>query len=249
MNVQANGLSLNVQIDGEGDPLLLIMGIGAQLLHWPQGFVDQLVGKGFQCIRFDNRDMGLSQRMTGRVDVANVLTRRMLGLSITAPYTLKDMADDSVGVLDALNIDSAHILGASMGGMIAQRIAIDHPQRTKTLISLMSTPGRRRDSLTSIKAARALLKNPNITDAESHADATIEFLNAVGTPGVVRDVPELRRMCGEIYKRGLSPDGFLRQLAAIAADGDRTSALRKVEAPTLVLHGSRDPLISPAGGQ
>ncbi|MFT6822204.1 MAG: pimeloyl-ACP methyl ester carboxylesterase, partial [Myxococcota bacterium] len=129
MNVQANGLSLNVQIDGEGDPLLLIMGIGAQLLHWPQGFVDQLVGKGFQCIRFDNRDMGLSQRMTGRVDVANVLTRRMLGLSITAPYTLKDMADDSVGVLDALNIDSAHILGASMGGMIAQRIAIDHPQR------------------------------------------------------------------------------------------------------------------------
>ncbi|MFT6377389.1 MAG: pimeloyl-ACP methyl ester carboxylesterase, partial [bacterium] len=87
MNVQANGLSLNVQIDGEGDPLLLIMGIGAQLLHWPQGFVDQLVGKGFQCIRFDNRDMGLSQRMTGRVDVANVLTRRMLGLSITAPYT------------------------------------------------------------------------------------------------------------------------------------------------------------------
>ncbi len=249
MHVNANGLSIHVQVEGEGEPLLMIMGIGAQLLHWPQGLVDLFVANGFQCIRFDNRDMGLSERLTGRVDVANVLTRRMLGLNIDAPYTLADMADDSVGVLAALNIDRAHIFGASMGGMIAQRIAINHPQRVKSLTSLMSTPGRRRDSLTSVKAARALLKNPNITDAKSHADAVIAFLDAVGTPGVKRDVPELRRVCAEIYRRGLSPDGFVRQLAAIAADGDRTRELRLVQAPTLVLHGSRDPLISPAGGQ
>ncbi len=249
MHVNANGLSIHVQIEGEGEPLLMIMGIGAQLLHWPQGLVDLFVANGFQCIRFDNRDMGLSERLNGRVDVTKVLSRRMLGLQIDAPYTLADMAQDSVGVLTALNIDQAHIFGASMGGMIAQRIAINHPGRVKTLTSLMSTPGRRRDSLTSVKAARALLKNPNITDAKSHADSTIEFLDAVGTPGLNRDVPELRRVCAEIYKRGLSPDGFIRQLAAIAADGDRTRELRSVLAPTLVLHGSKDPLISHAGGR
>ena len=249
MHVNANGLSIHVQVDGEGEPLLLIMGIGAQLLHWPQGLIDLLVARGFQCIRFDNRDMGLSERMSGRVDVTKALSRRILGLHVDSPYTLKDMADDSVGVLDALNIDRAHVLGASMGGMIAQRMAIHHPHRLKSLTSLMSTPGRRRDSLTSVKAARALLKNPNITDAKSHADATIDFLNAVGTPGVERDITELRRVCAEIYKRGLSPDGFLRQLVAIAADGDRTRQLRSVRVPTLVLHGSKDPLISPAGGR
>lgn len=249
MNVQANGVSIHVQIDGTGEPLLMIMGIGAQLLHWPQGLIDGLVARGFQCIRFDNRDMGLSERLSGEVDVAKVLSRRLLGLHIDAPYTLVDMANDSVGVLDALNIDRAHVLGASMGGMIAQRIAIDHPERVLTLTSMMSTPGRRRDSLTSVKAARALLQRPVITDARSHADSVITFLNAVGTPGIERDVPELRRVCAEIYKRGLSPDGFMRQLAAIAADGDRSRALRDIHAPTLVLHGSKDPLISPAGGK
>lgn len=249
MHVKANGLSIHVQIDGEGEPLLMIMGIGAQLLHWPQGFVDQLVDRGFQCIRFDNRDMGLSDRLSGRVDVFKVLSRRILGLAVDAPYTLADMANDSVGVLDALDIDRAHVLGASMGGMIAQRIAIDHPTRVASLTSLMSTPGRRRDNLTSVKAARALLRNPNITDATSHADSVIDFLEAVGTPGIERDIPELRRVCAEIYKRGLSPDGFVRQLAAIASDGDRTRELKAITAPTLVLHGTRDPLISKAGGE
>lgn len=247
--VHSNDITLNVQIDGEGTPLLLIMGIGAQLLHWPQGLVDTLVSEGFQCIRHDNRDVGLSQRMSGHVDVGGIIGRRLFGMSVRPPYTLSDMATDSLGVLDALGIDRAHVFGVSMGGMIAQRMAIDAPERMLSLTSMMSSPGRRRDSLVSLRAARALLRRPAITDVESYTDELESFLQAVGTPGEIRDREQLHAVCAQIYARGLSPDGFARQFAAIAADGDRSEALRQVRVPTLVLHGTSDPLIAPGGGK
>ena len=249
MKVQANGIEIGVDIIGDGVPLLMIMGIGAQLLHWPEGFVRQLADAGFQCIRFDNRDMGLSQRMTGDVDVPGLIARRLIGRSVNSPYTLSDMARDSVGVLDALDIESAHVIGASMGGMIAQRIAIETPERMRTLTALMTSAGRRRDALVSLRAVRALLRSPVIHNADDYADSVVEFLDAVGSPGVERDLDELRRVCHLIYERGLNPAGFNRQLAAIIADGDRRAELADIDVPTLVLHGLSDPLLSPAGGR
>lgn len=249
MQVRANGLSLEVEDEGEGTPLLLIMGLGAQLLHWPQRFVDTLVRRGFRVVRFDNRDVGLSQRLSGTPDIPRLIGRRLLGLPIRSPYSLSDMAQDAVGVLDALDIDRAHIIGASLGGMIAQRVALEHPERALSLTSIMSSPGRRRDNLVSPKAALALLKTPDASTVESYTADLFTFMDTVGSPDFDRDNEEFRRVAAELYRRGVSPEGSKRQLAAILADGDRTELLRSIRKPTLVIHGLADPLIAPAGGR
>lgn len=248
--IHANGIELEYEVMGTGEPMVLIMGIGAQLIAWPDGLCKQLVDRGFQVIRFDNRDVGLSSKLEGApiTKVSTLLWRALLGLPVDAAYSLVDMADDIAGLLDALELPDAHIVGASMGGMIAQTMAIVHPSRVRTLTSIMSHPGDRLSSLSQPKALRALLgKAPRNRDEA--IDRYLTFHRVAGSKGFEVDVDYLRDLAGRAYDRCHYPRGFMRQLAAIAATGDRTRALRFVRAPTLVLHGSDDPLIRPVGGR
>jgi pimeloyl-ACP methyl ester carboxylesterase len=248
--VRANGIEIAYESLGEGEPLVLLMGIGAQMVHWPDGFCQLLADRGFRVIRMDNRDVGLSTRFRGqRVPrVRTMITRWALGLPVSAPYTLSDMAADVVGVLDALDIEAAHLLGISMGGMIAQTVAAEHPSRVRTLTSLMSTTGERRGFLTRPRALRALLM-PAPRTREQAMDRAVEFFRTVGSATYPSDEAGLRERAGIAYDRGMDPGGFLRHMAAIMASGNRRAALASVRAPTLVIHGSDDPLIHVAGGR
>jgi len=248
--MQANGIELEYEVFGDGDPLVLIMGIGAQMINWPEGLIDELVSRGFQVIRFDNRDVGLSSKIDGaRVPRINkLLARGLLGLPVRAPYTLSDMADDTAGLLDGLGIDRAHIVGASMGGMIAQTMAIVHPSRVRTLTSIMSNTGDRWPFVAHPRAIKSLLgKAPR--NKEEAVEHFMNFKRVCGSTGFPFDEQEVRDLAARAYERCFYPLGFVRQMAAIAATGDRTGALRFVRTPTLVLHGSADPLIRPAGGR
>ncbi len=248
---QSNGLELEYDVFGDsGEPVVLIMGIGAQMIAWPEGLCEQLVEQGFQVIRFDNRDVGLSSKIHGaRVPKINKLVARgLLGLSVDAPYSLVDMADDVAGLLDHLGLDDAHIVGASMGGMIAQTMAIAHPSRVRTLTSIMSHPGDRWSALSRPKAIKALI-GPAPKNKQQAIERYMEFSNVCGSKGYERDLDYLRELAGRAYERAFYPVGFVRQMAAIIATGDRTKALKFVRTPTLVLHGSDDPLIRPAGGR
>ncbi|RMH44900.1 MAG: alpha/beta fold hydrolase [Deltaproteobacteria bacterium] len=226
------------------------MGIGAQMIVWPDALCELLVDRGFRVIRFDNRDVGLSQKMHGqRVgDVRKVMVRALLGLPVDAPYTLVDMADDTAGLLDALGLDSAHIVGASMGGMIAQTMAIVHPHRVRSLTSLMSTAGRRRHAFGRFAAIRALLGSAPRNRDEA-VERAVQFYEVCGSKGFPIDWERIRDTAGRAYDRCFYPPGFVRQFAAIAATGSRYEALRFVRAPTAVIHGSDDPLILPAAGR
>jgi len=250
--IAANGIELEYETFGDSgaDPLALIMGIGAQMILWPDAFCQLLADRGFYVIRFDNRDVGLSSKINGSRagDVRKLLVRGLVGLPITAPYTLSDMADDVVGLLDGLDIDSAHILGASMGGMIGQTLALVPSSRVRSLTSLMSTAGRRRDSLGSLKAIRALT-GPAPRSREQAVESAVDFYQVCGSPGFETDWDRVRDTAGRAYDRCFYPRGFVRQLAAIFATGSRYHALRFVRAPTTVIHGAVDPLIRPAAGR
>lgn len=209
-----------------------------------------LVDRGFQVIRFDNRDVGLSSKIEGARpgNVRRIMARGLLRLPVEAPYTLLDMADDTAGLLDALGIRSAHVLGVSMGGMIAQTLAITHPSRVRSLTSIMSHTGRRRDGLPTVKAMRTLVgKTPRSTDeAIARAEA---FYRVCGSTGFAIDWDHVRTTAAAGYERCLYPRGFVRQMAAIAASPSRYAALKFVRIPTAVIHGSVDPLIRPVGGR
>jgi len=247
---QTNGIELEYEVIGTGEPIVLIMGIGAQMIAWHDEFRHMLADQGFQVIHFDNRDAGLSTKMDGpRLPRVNkMLAKAMLGMSVEAPYTLMDMADDVAGLLDHLNLADAHIVGASMGGMVAQTMAIVQPTRVRSLTSIMSHPGNRRSSVSKPSALKALLGKVPRTREEA-IERYLVFQQVCGSKGFEIDVDYCRDLAGRGYDRSFCPSGFVRQMAAIIATGDRTKALRFVRAPTLVLHGSDDPLIRPAGGR
>jgi pimeloyl-ACP methyl ester carboxylesterase len=249
-SVGTNGLELEYETLGEGEPLILIMGIGAQLIYWQDEFCEQLAARGFRVVRFDNRDVGLSSKLGDHRpgNVRKMILKRMLNMKLEAPYTLLDMADDTAGLLDALDIDRAHIVGASMGGMIAQTMALAHPHRLASLTSIMSHTGCRRFLFSDPRATRVLLNKPPRSKEEA-MDRAATFYGVVGSKGFPQDADGVRERAGRAYDRCFYPRGFVRQMAAILASGSRLESLRYTRVPTCVIHGSVDPLIFPAGGR
>jgi pimeloyl-ACP methyl ester carboxylesterase len=233
---------------GEPDrpPVLLLMGLGTQMLGWPDGFCHALAAHGVHVIRFDNRDIGLSSHLSDAP--APDLGAIFRGDTSSASYRLSDMAGDTVGLLDALGLESAHLVGASMGGMIAQTMAIEHPRRVRTLTSVMSSTGDASVGQPTPDALAALLSPPAGTRAEA-IERTVSILRVIGSSGFELDEADVRWRTGLAYDRAHDPVGVARQLAAIAASGDRTAALRSVALPTLVLHGANDPLVDVSGGR
>lgn len=249
-------VELEYEVTGEGEPLALVMGIGAQLIFWDDALVDRFAAGGFQVIRFDHRDIGLSTRLD-HLPVprpAQVMARALFGLPVPAPYTLSHMAADIVGLLDHLGHERAHVVGVSMGGMLVQHLAIEHPHRLCSMTSIMSTTGRRSiwpSDLPRPAALRALFA-PMPRSAEQAAENVARLFAAIGSVGGrldPEDEARVRDLGRRGYERGLAPRGFLRHLAAIAASGDRTARLKGVRTPALVIHGAEDPLLRVAGGR
>ena len=243
----ANGIELEWDEFGAADapPLLLIMGLGAQMIAWDEDFCRLLAGRGLRVIRFDNRDVGLSTRIEGRGP--NVLAA-LMGDTSSAAYTLDAMADDAAGLLDALDIEAADVVGASMGGMIAQTLAIRHPHKVKTLTSIMSTTGASDVGQPAPEAIALLVTRPPV-DRESAIDYGVGVSRVLSSPGFPFDEARARARATLSYDRGFNPVGVGRQLVAILASGDRTPRLRSLRVPTLVIHGDRDPLVTKSGGE
>lgn len=246
--VQSNGVELEYDTFGDaGDPpLVLVMGLGAQLIDWPLEFCEALVRQRFHVIRFDNRDAGLSTSLDdlGTPDLPALFAGSRDGV----PYLLSDLSDDAVGLLDALGIDSAHFVGASMGGMIVQQIAIDHPDRVRSLCSIMSTTGDPSVGQASPEAMSMLGRPPAADRAEAIANG-VAASRVIGSPGFAVTDEELARRSAAKYDRSYRPIGALRQLAATIASPPRTEGLRGVTVPTVVIHGEEDPLINVSGGR
>ncbi|HEV2369834.1 MAG TPA: alpha/beta hydrolase [Acidimicrobiales bacterium] len=254
---KANGIEIEYDTFGSTDDptLLLVMGLGAQLTTWDERFCRQLADRGFYVIRYDNRDVGLSTYF----DDAGVPDVAALALSLFAegsadqpptdvPYTLDDMADDGIGLLDALGIPAAHLVGASMGGMIVQAMTIRHPRRVLSLCSIMSTTGDRSVGNPDVAAVGPLMQ-PAPTTREEAMDAGLAAQKIIGSPGFPLDEARVRERSGKAYDRAFHPEAMPRQMAAILASGDRTAALGDVTVPTLVIHGEADPLVTPSGGE
>lgn len=251
--IAANGVTLEVERYGDpaNPPLLLIMGLGAQLTLWPIELVEALVARGYHVIRYDNRDIGLSTKFTeaGVPELPAVVMAMMAGQAPRLPYTLADMADDAVGLLSALGIDKAHIVGASMGGMIAQLVAIRHPERVLTLTSIMSTTGNPALPPAKPEAMAALMERPTSADLEAFMKIGLNIARSIGSPAYPAPEQRLRERFERDFRRSFHPTGAGRQMAAIIADGDRRERLKAVTVPTLVIHGADDPLVPVEGGQ
>jgi pimeloyl-ACP methyl ester carboxylesterase len=249
---RTNGIELCYEIFGADDaePMLLIMGLGAQMIIWDDGFCNQLAARGFRVIRFDNRDIGKSTTLSGgeRLTATELLKLRFLGIPLRAPYKLGDMANDVIGLLDSLGIKSAHLVGASMGGMIAQELALSYPDRVRSLTSIMSSTGNPKLPQPTREAAALLLRPPPKTLDEYIArfKQTWQILRAGSFP---LDEAKDRALAERIYARGLNPAGAARQLRAILASGSRKERLKSLKTPTLVIHGTVDPLVRPAAGK
>jgi pimeloyl-ACP methyl ester carboxylesterase len=242
-----NGVELAYQEVGDpaGEPVMLVMGLGTQMLAWDEEFCAMLAERGFRVVRFDNRDIGHSTML----EAAGVPKRLdlFLGRRHSAPYLLSDMADDTVGLMDHLGIESAHVVGASMGGMIGQTLAIEQPERVRSLVSMMSTTGSRRVGTPTLKAFGLMLADAP-RSREAYAERIVKTFKVVGSPGYF-DEQRLRELAGRLYDRSHNPRGILRQMHAITASGDRTAKLRELNLPVTVIHGSRDALIRPSGGR
>jgi pimeloyl-ACP methyl ester carboxylesterase len=254
MQVRANGIRLEVEQHGApgGEPLLLVMGLGMQLVAWHEDFVQRLVDRGFRVIRFDNRDIGLSHDFDhlGVPNLALEAVRHALGMPVRAPYTLADMADDTAGLLDALDIRSAHVCGVSMGGMVAQQLAVRHASRVKSLTLMMTSSGARRLPGPSLRVRSAMLSRPaDPASFDSIVSHYVELYKLIGSPGYPSTDAWLRQRMAMSVRRSHRPRGVARQLAAIAADGDRSPLLAQVHVPTQVLHGLQDPLVPVAAGR
>ena len=249
----ANGTEIEWDERGpaDGPAMLLIMGLGAQLTLWPDTLVDALATRGFRVVRFDNRDIGLSSKMEagGAPDLMRLGMAMMTGTKPEVAYTLSDMAADAVGLLDALGIDRAHIVGASMGGMIAQLVAVEHPTRVLSLTSVMSSTGNPALPRATAEANAVLMSRPSGTDTEALVAFGIKAAGVVGSRTHPADRAVLETRVRRDLARSFYPHGFARQLAAIISDGDRRARLKTVRAPTLVLHGLEDPLVPVEGGR
>lgn len=251
--VTANGIEICYEVHGDpaAPPILLVMGLGGQLTLWPIEFVDALVARGFRVIRYDNRDVGLSTKWdaAGVPNIRWMVLKSLFGLKPRAPYGLADMARDGMGLLDALGIAKAHIVGASMGGMIAQHIGASHGDRVLTLTSVMSTTGHRSVPRARPEAMKMLTARPATTDTETLVAFGKQVARAIGSPGYSADDARLDAQVRANLARSNYPPGFARQVAAIVADGDRRAMLARVTAPTLVIHGADDPLVPVEGGR
>jgi pimeloyl-ACP methyl ester carboxylesterase len=230
--------------DPAGEPLLLVMGLGAQMIHWDREFCGLLGARGYRVIRFDNRDSGRSTHPRAPVPGRAAM---LLGLGRPA-YTLGDLADDAAGLLDHLGIASAHVAGASMGGMIAQVLAYSHPRRVRSLALIMTHSGRRTLSMPTWRALGGLLARPT-RSREELIELLVRTFRVIGSPAYPFDEERFRALAGVTWDRGYNPAGAARQLHAITAAGDRTRRLRAIAAPTVVIHGDRDPLIRPPNGR
>lgn len=226
-------------------PILLIMGLATQMIAWPDPFCLELADRGFQVVRYDNRDCGRSTHLTHRPPTPSELVRRRIA---PESYTLSDMADDAVGLMRALEIEPAHVVGVSMGGMIAQMVAAEHPDSVRSLVSIMSSTGNRWKGQPALGIYRYLLGKPP-QDKQAVVERVVRVFGAIGSPGFPRDEERVRELAERSYDRGHDPAGPGRQLGAIVASGDRTAKLRRIRAPTLVIHGTRDRMVSKSGGR
>ena len=251
--LQSNGLTIEYDTLGDrgADPVLLIMGLGMQMTAWTTDFCNSLAAHGHYVVRFDNRDIGLSTKFEG-VRAPNrlrYLLHHLFHTNLGAPYSLQDMASDAAGVLDALDIDSAHVVGASMGGMIAQLLTIGHPRHVKSLTSLMSTsghPGLPRPDPQLVQ--HMFVRRPKNSDPAVMLEHTVATAKMLGSPGYPRSDGEWRELISASIQRSFYPQGFIRQIAAIVADGSRVDRLKKITTPSLVIHGREDPLVRVEAG-
>ena len=261
MKIKVNGIDIEVEDTAEINPqdtdaytrpvVLLIMGLGMQLVAWPPQLIEALVDAGFRVIRLDNRDIGLSQHFDhmGKPNILWAGIKYKLGCKVRAPYSLEDMAQDALGALSALGVDRAHVVGVSMGGMIAQRVAIAAPQRVVSLTSIMSSSGAKGLPQAKPEVARALLSRPASDTPEAVVDHYVTLFKAIGSPGYPVPEPEMRERILLGVARSFHPEGTLRQMLAIVADTDRAAQLARITCPTLVLHGRADPLVPYANGE
>ena len=253
MKVQANGIEIEVEdTGGAGRPVvLLIMGLNMQLIAWPDNFVKGLVAAGFRVVRFDNRDAGLSTQLD-EAGTRNLLwqgLRYRFGLPVQSAYGLQDMANDAIGVLDALGIRHAHVLGASMGGMIAQRVAATVPERVTSLVSLMSSSGARGLPGPRGDVVALMMRRPVKRDEASLVAHSMRLVRLIAGPFYPPDEAALRERLTLAMRRAYRPQGLMRQIAAVAADAGRAKLLARITSPTLVIHGDVDPLVPIACGQ
>jgi pimeloyl-ACP methyl ester carboxylesterase len=253
MQLGANGISLEVEDHGStsGEPLVLIMGLGMQLVAWHVDFVASLVARGFRVIRFDNRDIGLSQRFDN-LGVPNLLIDSMkyaIGMNVKSPYRVADMADDTAGLLDSMGITAAHICGASMGGMIAQQLAARHPKRVKSLTLIMTSSGARALPGPSLKIRSGLISRPKKPqDIDSIVEHSVKLFRLIGSPAYPASDEYLQATLGMSVRRSYRPQGTARQMVAIASDGDRSELLGQIRIPTQIIHGNADPLVPVEAG-
>jgi pimeloyl-ACP methyl ester carboxylesterase len=231
--------------DSTGTPMLLIMGLGTQMIGWPDEFCQRLASRGFRVVRFDNRDSGRSTYLTGAPPTPGQLVRRRIDPVL---YTLSDMADDALGLMRGLAIEPAHVVGASMGGMIAQTLAVEHPDSLRSLVSIMSNTGNRWRGQPSFGIYRYLLRAAP-SDREGFIEHLTGVFAAIGSRGLPQDTERVRDIAARSYDRGHDPRGTGRQLGAIIASGDRTAQLHRIRSPTLVIHGSTDRMVRPSGGR
>jgi pimeloyl-ACP methyl ester carboxylesterase len=242
-----NGIELAYEELGDpaGEPLVLIMGLATQMIFWDVELCELLGDRGYRVIRFDNRDIGHSTK----IDAAGVPNDAAMILGYGRPaYRLADMAADTVGLLDHLGIERAHVVGASMGGMIAQQVAIDHPGRTLSLCSIMSATGNRRYRFPSWRAFASLMAKP-ASSREGYIDQAVMTFKVIGSPAYPMDEPRFRALCGLSYDRSFHPAGIARQLHAINCSGNRAARLRRLDLPALIVHGTADPLVRPVAGR
>ena len=250
---KANGIEIEWDAIGdEGAPaVLLIMGLGGQMTRWSDQFRGALAAEGFRVVRFDNRDVGLSSKIEGgpAPDLARIGMAMAMGQAPDVPYHLDDMAADAVGLLDALGIDRAHVVGASMGGMIAQLVAALHPERVLSLTSIMSSTGNPSLPRATAEANAVLMSRPGGTDLDSLVAHGVKSSKVIGSPGYPADEADIAARIRADLERQNYPAGFARQLAAIWANGDRRARLATIAAPTLVVHGADDPLVPVEAGR
>ena len=251
--INVNGVNIAYQLHGNSSQptLLLIHGLSTPLTGWPKAMVDAFVAANFQVLLLDNRDVGRSEKLE-HFPIPNmgwVITKLKLGFSIKTPYQLEDMMQDVIGLLDALNLAEVHVVGASMGGMIAQLMAINHPQRVKTLTSIMSTTGYKKLPGIDKKIRETLMQKPVSKDYKDQMDYHIKKWQVIGSPDYPSTETDLQQYVESMLQRGITTKGTIRQMLSIMAAGNRENALSKLDIPSLVIHGDQDGLVNLAGGK